>query len=548
MNYFILIFFWVGFLFAQEAPHLLVRVGDNAGFSAAEYQVLNDSLARIAGDLGYRLHDAGTDEDADAVVLFVNRQRLATWQRLTFTRQSPGKPAESIEAPFVGWADWVYAPILRRALSRLLADTRQAEKNPDPSVWVGADSQPRGAVVFIDGELQRGATPIEGLALSPGRHHFYFRRENAFADTTVRVEPGQTYQINPLLEIKTFSVETDPPGVAVYLETRLLGETPLSVDLPPETFRKTVQFVKEGFVRERRTVDFREKSTIRIGDLTLPKAGSVQVVSDPPGAALFLNGDSIGVSPLWYREVPFGENDLEICLQGYQTRREKFTLPETRPYQKVTYPLTPLNGTLLLAALPSGTELKINGVPWSGSLADSIRIPAGTARLDFFCPGYRRYRTRVELAYGENHFLAPDLKPLKLSHAVGWSLLFPGAGQLYSRRYPEAALLGSGEAISLVLIGAMLGKIEDTRKDIAEIEYTLAQDITPSTRYNLELALSDQQDQLSSREKSRNWLFGLAGAVWLYNIYDAYRNFPPRREPRLSLVPTEKGLALSLKF
>jgi hypothetical protein len=51
--------------------------------------------------------------------------------------------------------------------------------------------------------------------------------------------------------------------------------------------------------------------------LDAPFVGSLSISSSPPGAVVFLNGESIGATPLLLRNQPIGSRALRVELDGY---------------------------------------------------------------------------------------------------------------------------------------------------------------------------------------------------------------------------------------
>jgi len=58
----------------------------------------------------------------------------------------------------------------------------------------------------------------------------------------------------------------------------------------------------------------------------LSETGQVSLVTNPPGAIVFLNNDEKGVSPIVLDEVPVGEHELAVYLPGFFKRSQKINV------------------------------------------------------------------------------------------------------------------------------------------------------------------------------------------------------------------------------
>ncbi len=58
------------------------------------------------------------------------------------------------------------------------------------------------------------------------------------------------------------------------------------------------------------------------------ETGEVELVTDPPGAIVFLNNEEKGVAPLILQDVPVGEHELAVYLPGFFRRTKKIKVPK----------------------------------------------------------------------------------------------------------------------------------------------------------------------------------------------------------------------------
>jgi PEGA domain-containing protein len=120
-------------------------------------------------------------------------------------------------------------------------------------------------------------------------------------------------------------VVSDPPGAEVMLGGRLRGRTPLRLSgLGLGSYPLEVR--KEGYLPYAQPVRLEQEGATYAFRVTLAPAASassfVSVTSQPPGAAVKLDGKPAGVTPLKLGPLEPGRHELTIEYQGFpaQTR------------------------------------------------------------------------------------------------------------------------------------------------------------------------------------------------------------------------------------
>lgn len=110
----------------------------------------------------------------------------------------------------------------------------------------------------------------------------------------------------------TARFESVPPGAAVFVDGKPVGNAPLAQELDPGTH--TVEFRRRDETRKL-TVDVTAGgSTLSRIDWSVKATGRLQVESDPPGAAVIIDGRNRGVTPLTLDDLTVGSHT--VVLQG----------------------------------------------------------------------------------------------------------------------------------------------------------------------------------------------------------------------------------------
>lgn len=108
---------------------------------------------------------------------------------------------------------------------------------------------------------------------------------------------------------------SNPSGAEVLMDGRSLGFTPAQL-LPRPQGSHILQFRMAGFLTFSRPISEDQDAV----SVTLqPRPEKIPVVTDPPGARVFLNGHFAGISPITALTLPTSGNlELRVTLDGFQ--------------------------------------------------------------------------------------------------------------------------------------------------------------------------------------------------------------------------------------
>ncbi len=160
--------------------------------------------------------------------------------------------------------------------------------------------------------------------------------------------------------------------------------------------------------------------TLRADPMAIPC--TIQVLSDPTGSEIILDGTSLGtVPPSGIRvitDVPPGQHMLELTLAGYQTNTTHFYLD---PGQDVKFNVvfTPVTtGTIMVTSVPAGASVYIDNV-YRGTAPLTIPdMNPGTYQVTVRQSGYSDYTTPVQVSAGSTATLSAQLQPVGTQTAV----------------------------------------------------------------------------------------------------------------------------------
>ena len=144
-------------------------------------------------------------------------------------------------------------------------------------------------------------------------------------------------------------IASDPPGAMVYLDGEYKGATPLHVRglSVGEHLVKIAKFGRKPWIRNIRVGAARERIDVRLADRP---TGVLVVTSEPDGAAVFVDGERKGETPLTVDGVELGEHELRISKQHFTPQDATVEVSEPKRVE-VHYTLSSETEALYLAAI-----------------------------------------------------------------------------------------------------------------------------------------------------------------------------------------------------
>lgn len=139
---------------------------------------------------------------------------------------------------------------------------------------------------------------------------------------------GDNSVVSPSSKTGTLVVSSTPTGASVYINDVYKGYTPLEIqNLAPGTY--TISISKGGSIDK--YIDIVDKVTISAGkeikkEYTLSEeGGSLDLITKPEGAHVYLDGVYKGVSPILINGLSDGQHTIRLTLSGYPDQTYTFT-------------------------------------------------------------------------------------------------------------------------------------------------------------------------------------------------------------------------------
>jgi hypothetical protein len=298
---------------------------------------------------------------------------------------------------------WKIAAAVVALVAIGFAATRMEWVKPaaDPGVLI-VESTPAGSEVYVDGTL-KGKTPVT-VGVTAGAHQVKLTRRGLTHSVSVQIEPGKQHveritwsKIRP---IGGLHVESQPPGAKVFVDGKLVGETPL--DLPNIAVgRHTVTLQGSGgTVRRTVRVTAAEEEILSV-DLY---SGFLRVDS-PIELELFEGGRSLGTS---------GSEQILLTAGSHSV----VAVSEALGYRETHHIEMPPGETKTLTIAPTA-GVNINAQPWAEVWIDGAkvgetpianrRVPIGTREFVFRHPELGERKVIATVKYGETTQVTIDM-------------------------------------------------------------------------------------------------------------------------------------------
>lgn len=186
------------------------------------------------------------------------------------------------------------------------------------------------------------------------------------------------------------------------------------------------------------TVTDADQQTFRFEMKRLP--GKLSLISDPPGAEVFVDNNAHGVTPLTGLALATGAHRVLLRLPRYQAYEAGVQIEGGGIAQTIKVTLVAGWAPVSIASSPAGAEILVDGVA-SGLTPQTLELGAGTHELNLKLAAYRTHRDTFTVRASEPLKLA-TVKLLPADGNVQISSLPSGAAVTVEGRYRGQTPLG----------------------------------------------------------------------------------------------------------
>jgi PKD repeat protein len=201
-----------------------------------------------------------------------------------------------------------------------------------------AQSIPAGATIYVNGNSY-GTSPVTINNLFPGTYSIQASLNGYSPDTrTVSVYPGRTTGYYPTMQPTPYPpmvtgavyAQSAPAGAGIYLNGVYYGTSPLTINnLFPGTYSMLATL--SGYAANAQSITVTQSQTSGFYPTLQPSpgpatTGDIFAQSTPAGAAIYLNSQYFGVSPLTIPSLAPGTYIIKATLNGYADDIQRITV------------------------------------------------------------------------------------------------------------------------------------------------------------------------------------------------------------------------------
>jgi hypothetical protein len=241
------------------------------------------------------------------------------------------------------------------------------------------ESNPPGADVIIN-SLSRGNTPLLLTDLPFGSYDVEFRSATQLP-RTLKVDVQDRSPVGVFAELISntarLTVTSIPDGAEVRINGVLSGTTPITID-EVQAGESEVRISKRGYTPYAKTMVFEATKPYQITTELIALPSGLTVISSPEGAAVMIDNQPVGKTPVTVSDLKEGPHDISASLDGYATKVTTIYL-EPDINDSVEFNMVKDSGTLVLDTEPAFVQIFVDGQemattqPKGGS--DSISLP-----------------------------------------------------------------------------------------------------------------------------------------------------------------------------
>ena len=254
----------------------------------------------------------------------------------------------------------------------------------------------------------------DNFLLLPGEHEITAEAEGYYPlARSIEVTRDSTQEVRITLEPLPgkLQVNASLEEIEVFIDDELAGLAPgLVEDIPRGSHM--VEFRKYRYFPSRQEIEIEGLGRTQTVDVELdPAWGELEISSLPDGAEVFVDGQSVGVTPLATEVLETG-TQLRIAKRGYKTWEREVSVKAGTSEVYPPVELIVADGTVDVSSSPAGAHVSVDG-EFRGTTPVTIELsPLRDHRVELFLEGYQKAVRTISTEPEAHSSLALDLAPI----------------------------------------------------------------------------------------------------------------------------------------
>jgi hypothetical protein len=310
-------------------------------------------------------------------------------------------------------------------------------------VSAGADPNVFGAEVWVDGQMQ-GTVPST-INVPNGRHLVEIKKlDYQQVSQWIDAKQGQRVTIAPVLK----PVKNEPKKGSVLVDADVQGAQVLVDgvawhDATPTLVTELAEGPHVVEVRKDPAMPWKQTVIVRAGETVKVSAalqasmggpvGTIRVISNTPGAEIYVDGARVGRVPMDVKDLKPGEHVVEVRAPGFVARRERVAVSAgsatVLEFDLNPEVVSPDKGTIKVVSPIPDAQVSIDGER-IGPAPQSKDVPPGEHYVRVEKDGYRVFEQKVAVEKGKALTVTAALRAVGalrvLSTPAGSSVLIDG--------------------------------------------------------------------------------------------------------------------------
>lgn len=276
------------------------------------------------------------------------------------------------------------------------------------------------ADVYVDGQLL-GSTPLVDAEVLTGLRRFEFVAERYLSEIReFEVVGGGERQNLPVVLTPSWApvtLVTEPSGAQISVDGVSLGETPLVMELTAG--ERQIEAQLKGFNVWRAAVLVNADQPLGLPPVVLsPADGQLELVSNPSEAAVSVDGEYRGRTPLTLRLPPGNDHQIRLTKLGYDPVTQVLSV-EADSGRELNINLVARLGEVGVNSEPTGAAVWVDGER-RGITPTRLTLMAITHQLEVGYPGFANQSMEVTPRPGFPQVLEFKLEELDVTTGSGY--------------------------------------------------------------------------------------------------------------------------------